>query len=102
MRMSKPSEVDVLQVANVAGLAAYLGALNPNPPRGVATVHIVVSAAQNAVFLAEGGKVGGPEGRGLGRTGALVLQDQDRLKDWTYAGTVLLQVRMYGIFTIDV
>lgn len=81
MRMSKSSEVEVLQVGNVAGLGDYLGSLNPNPPGGVATVHIVVSAAQNAVFLAEGGEVGGPEGRGLGRTGALALQDQDRLKD---------------------
>jgi hypothetical protein len=45
MRMSKPSEVEVLQVGNVAGLGDYLGLLNPNPLGGVATVHIVVSAA---------------------------------------------------------
>lgn len=89
-------------MGNVVRLGDYLGSLNPNPPGGVATVHIVASAAQNAVFLAKGREAGGPEGRGLGKTGALALQDQDRLKDWTYAVTVLLKVRMYGIFTIDV
>jgi hypothetical protein len=52
---------EVLQVGNVAGLGDHLGSLNPNPPGGVATVPIVVSAAQYAVFLAEGGEVGGSQ-----------------------------------------
>jgi hypothetical protein len=84
-------------MGNVAGLD---DSLNPNPPGGVATVPIVVSAAQHAVFLTNGGKAGGPQGRGLRRTGGLELQDQERLKDWTLAVTALLQTGMYGIFAI--
>jgi hypothetical protein len=63
-------------MGNVAGLGNYLGLLNPNPPGGVATMPIVVSVAQNTVFLTEGREAGGPEGRVLGRTEALTLQDR--------------------------
>ncbi|KAF8542557.1 hypothetical protein BDD12DRAFT_802794 [Trichophaea hybrida] len=81
-------------VGNVAG------SLNPNPPGDVATVPFLISAAQHAVFLAEGSEADGPQGRGLGSTEGLDLQDQERLKDSTYTETALLQTGMYGIFAI--
>ncbi|KAF8533237.1 hypothetical protein BDD12DRAFT_810344 [Trichophaea hybrida] len=53
--------------------------------------HLVTTRGQ---WLMQGGEAGGPQGRGLGSTGGLALQDQERLKDWTYAETAILQTGM--------